>query len=42
MFNTLGYGFLEKVYENAILIELQKLGLNAKDKLRLRFFMKKD
>ncbi len=22
--NTLGYGFLEKVYENAMMIELQK------------------
>ena len=30
VYNTLGYGFLEKVYENAMLIELQKLGLNAK------------
>ena len=25
--NTLGYGFLEKVYENALLIELHKNGL---------------
>lgn len=24
--NTLGYGFLEKVYENAMKIELTKLG----------------
>ena len=29
VYNTLGYGFLEKVYENAMLIELKKLGLNA-------------
>ena len=28
IYNTLGYGFLEKVYENAMLIELKKLGLN--------------
>ena len=27
--NTLGYGFLEKVYQNALLIELQKNGLHA-------------
>lgn len=27
VYNTLGYGFLEKVYENAMLIELRKLGL---------------
>ena len=26
---TLGAGFLEKVYENALLVELQKRGLNA-------------
>ncbi len=29
VYNTLGYGFLEKVYENAMLIELRKVGLNA-------------
>jgi GxxExxY protein len=28
--NTLGPGFLEKVYENALRIELEKLGLNIK------------
>ena len=27
VYNTLGYGFLEKVYENALIIELKKLGL---------------
>ena len=27
VYNTLGYGFLEKVYENALLIELTKSGL---------------
>ncbi|MEM7369553.1 MAG: GxxExxY protein [Bacteroidota bacterium] len=27
--NTLGSGFLEKVYENALLIELEKRGLKA-------------
>lgn len=28
VYNKLGYGFLEKVYENALVIELKKLGLN--------------
>ena len=28
--NSLGSGFLEKVYENAVRIELEKLGLNIK------------
>ena len=27
VYNALGYGFLEKVYENAMLIELRRLGL---------------
>ncbi|MEK6570521.1 MAG: GxxExxY protein [Bacteroidota bacterium] len=27
IYNTLGYGFLEKVYENALSLELRKLGL---------------
>ena len=27
VYNTLGYGFLEKVYENAIFIEIERMGL---------------
>jgi GxxExxY protein len=27
VYNTLGYGFLEKVYENSMIIELTKAGL---------------
>ena len=30
VYNKLGYGFLEKVYENAIMIELRKSGLNCR------------
>lgn len=26
VYNTLGYGFLERVYENAMTIELRKMG----------------
>lgn len=29
VYNTLGYGFLEKVYENALLMELTKRGISA-------------
>lgn len=29
VYNKLGYGFLEKVYENALMIELMKLGLEC-------------
>ena len=28
VYNTLGYGFLEKVYENALIIELKKMGFH--------------
>ena len=28
VYNTLGYGFLEKVYENALILELEEMGLN--------------
>ena len=30
VYNELGYGFLEKVYENALMIELKSLGLECK------------
>ena len=29
VYNTPGYGFLEKIYENALAIELQKIGLHV-------------
>ena len=29
VYNNLGYGFLEKVYENAMMIELKNLGLKV-------------
>jgi len=29
VYNTLGYGFLEKVYQQALVIELRKLGLDV-------------
>lgn len=29
VYNTLGFGFLEKVYENALMFELKKCGLNV-------------
>ena len=30
---VLGYGFLEKIYENALLIELKKRGINAESQV---------
>ena len=35
VYNTLGYGFLEKVYENAMVIELRKLGLKVTPQARI-------
>lgn len=29
VYNTLGFGFLERVYQNALFIELQNLGLQC-------------
>lgn len=35
VYNTLGYGFLEKVYVNALLIELGKMDINATKEKRV-------
>ena len=35
VYNTLGYGFLEKVYENAMVIELPKLSLKVVPQARI-------
>ena len=36
--NTLGAGFLEKVYENALTIELRKAGMNVEQQFPLKVF----
>ena len=38
VYNTLGYGFLEKVYENALAIELCKQGLEARAQAPITVF----
>lgn len=38
VYNTLGYGFLEKVYENSFKIELLKLGLKVEQQKNIRVF----
>ena len=38
VYNTLGYGFLEKVYENALVIELRKLGMLAEQQRKIDVF----
>lgn len=36
VYSALGYGFLEKVYVKALMIELKKRGLNARDELPIQ------
>ena len=38
VYNTLGYGFLEKVYENAMLIRFQEVGLAALNQVPLKVY----
>ena len=38
--NTLGYGFLEKVYENAMEVELKILGCKVQKQKNIRIFYK--
>lgn len=38
VYNQLGYGFLEKVYENALIIELQSNGLHAVQQAPIKVF----
>ena len=36
--NTLGFGFLEKVYENAMVVELRKLGCNVLQQKNIKVY----
>ncbi len=38
VYNTLGFGFLEKVYENAMFIELRNMGLFVEKQRRVKVF----
>jgi len=38
VYNKLGYGFLEKVYQNALLIELKKSGLSCESQKPIKVF----
>ena len=42
VYNELGYGFLESVYENAMLIELRKMGLSASNQILVRVYFSGD
>ncbi len=36
--NNLGFGFLESVYQNALLIELEKVGLKTEKEKRIQVY----
>lgn len=38
VYNELGYGFLEKVYENALFYELENYGLECKKQFSIKVF----
>ena len=38
VYNTLGYGFLEKVYENALYLELLNNGISCKRQCQVKVF----
>jgi len=40
VYNTLGFGFLEKVYENSLLIELKRTGFNCLAQAPVNVFYK--
>jgi len=42
VYNSLGYGFLEKVYENAMLIELRKFGLDAQKQASIQVYYEEE
>ena len=40
VYNTLGYGFLEKVYERAMVIELEEMGFEVENQKRVLVYYK--
>ncbi|WP_372645541.1 GxxExxY protein [Ancylomarina sp.] len=42
VYNELGYGFIEKVYENAMVIELRDLGLNVEQQVPVKVLYGKE
>ncbi len=38
VYKTLGYGFLEKIYENAMMIEINKAGIAAVQQSQIKVF----
>ena len=42
VYNELGYGFLEKVYHNSMLIELRRKGFEVENQKKLNVYFKKE
>jgi len=42
VYNKLGFGFLEKVYENSLVIELKNLGLHGRRQVPIKVFYNED
>lgn len=40
VYNQLGFGFLEKVYENAMIVELVEMGLNVEQQKKVDVYYK--
>lgn len=40
VYNTLGYGFLEKVYENALMLQLKLMNLQCEKQKQIKVFYK--
>ena len=38
VYNTLGYGFLEKVYENAMVLELRKMEIHGRRQVPIKVY----
>jgi GxxExxY protein len=38
VYNKLGYGFLERVYENSLMIELERIGVSAKSQWPIQVY----
>lgn len=41
VYNSLGYGFLEKVYHNSLLLELRNMGMECKSQYPIKVFYAK-
>jgi len=42
VYNTLGYGFLEKVYERAMIIEFKKIGLKYSNQYPVKVYYEEE